>query len=215
VVAGLDVSDALTPLPHWNAPGAGPQPWLERLRVTLQTHLQPDSVWFRNSLRAGLALGLAVLLTGITRVEHSFWVVLGTLSVLRSNALGTGRTALLAIAGTVVGFVVAVTLTLAIGTSSVALWITLPIAVFLAAYVPTVVSFLVGQAAFTLFVVVLFDLLQPQGWRLACRHGLAPPRGWLGLVRSRWWWSTPHLGCHGRFRAVIATIARAEGSIPI
>jgi uncharacterized membrane protein YccC len=37
---------------------------------------------------------------------------------------------------------------------------------FLAAYVPTAVSFLVGQAAFTLFVVVLFDLLQPQGWRL-------------------------------------------------
>jgi hypothetical protein len=34
-------------------------------------------------------------------------VVLGTLSVLRSNALGTGRTALLAILGTVVGFVIA------------------------------------------------------------------------------------------------------------
>ena len=57
-------------------------------------------------------------------------------------------------------------LTLAIGTSSVGLWITLPVAAFLAAYVPTVVSFLVGQAAFTLFVVVLFDLLQPEGWRL-------------------------------------------------
>jgi uncharacterized membrane protein YccC len=210
VVAGLDVSDALTPLPHWNAPGAGPQPWLERLRVTLQTHLQPDSVWFRNSLRAGLALGLAVLLTRITRVEHSFWVVLGTLSVLRSNALGTGRTALLAIAGTVVGFVVAVTLTLAIGTSTVALWITLPIAVFLAAYVPTVVSFLVGQAAFTLFVVVLFDLLQPQGWRLGLVRledvalGIAVS---LAVAVPLW----PG-GARGQLRSALAALYRADAA---
>jgi uncharacterized membrane protein YccC len=134
--------------------------------ATLGTHLRPTSVWFRNSLRAALALGLAVLLIRITRVEHSFWVVLGTLSVLRSNALGTGRSALLAILGTALGFVVAAVLTLAIGTSAVALWVTLPIVAFLAAYVPTAVSFLVGQAAFRLFVVVLFNLLQPQGWRL-------------------------------------------------
>jgi uncharacterized membrane protein YccC len=210
VVAGLDVSDAPSPLPHWNAPGAGPRPWLERVRVTLQMHLHPNSVWFRNSLRAGLALGLAVLLTRITRVEHSFWVVLGTLSVLRSNALGTGRTALLAIAGTVVGFVVAVTLTLAIGTSTVALWITFPIAVFLAAYVPTVVSFLVGQAAFTLFVVVLFDLLQPQGWRLGLVRledvalGVAVSLAVAVLLWPR--------GARGQLRSALAALYRADAA---
>jgi len=210
VVAGLEVSGAVSPLPHWNAPGAGPRSWLERLRVTLQTHLRPDSVWFRNSLRAGLALGLAVLLTRITRVEHSFWVVLGTLSVLRSNALGTGRTALLAIAGTVVGFVVAVAVTLAIQTSTVALWITLPIAVFLAAYVPTVVSFLVGQAAFTLFVVVLFDLLQPQGWRLGLIRledvalGIAVSLGVAVLLWPR--------GARGQLRLALAALYRADAA---
>jgi len=36
----------------------------------------------------------------------------------------------------------------------------------------------------------------------------------LGLARSPWWWSTPHLGCHGRFWAVIATIARGGGVNP-
>ena len=208
VAAGQDVSDAPSPLPHWNAPGPGPRSWLERVRVAFQTHLRPNSVWFQNSLRAGLALGLAVLLTRITRVEHSFWVVLGTLSVLRSNALGTGRTALLAIAGTVVGFVVAVTL--AIGTSAVALWITLPVAVFLAAYVPTVVSFLVGQAAFTLFVVVLFDLLQPQGWRLGLVRledvalGIAVSLAVAVLLWPR--------GARGQLRSALAALYRADAA---
>jgi uncharacterized membrane protein YccC len=210
VVAGLDVGDAPSPLPHWNAPRGGPQPWLERVRVTLQTHLRPSSVWFRNSLRAALALGLAVLLTRITRVEHSFWVVLGTLSVLRSNALGTGRTALLAVAGTVAGFVVAVALTLAIGTSAVALWITLPIVVFLAAYVPTVVSFLVGQAAFTLFVVVLFDLLQPQGWRLGLvrLEDVALGIG-VSLVVAVLLWPR---GARGQLRSALAALYRADAA---
>jgi uncharacterized membrane protein YccC len=209
-VAGFDVEDAPSPLPHWKAPGAGPKPWLERVRATLRTHLRPNTVWFRNSLRAALALGLAVLLTRITRVEHSFWVVLGTLSVLRSNALATGRTALLAIAGTVVGFAVAATLTLAIGTSKAALWITLPIAAFLAAYVPTVVSFLVGQAAFTLFVVVLFDLLQPQGWRLGLvrLEDVALGIGVSLIVAVLLW---PR-GARGQLRSALAALYHADAT---
>jgi uncharacterized membrane protein YccC len=209
-VAGRTVDDPPSPLPHWNAPRAGPRPWLERVRAALQTHLRPSSVWVRNSLRAALALGLAVLLTRVTRVEHSFWVVLGTLSVLRSNALATGRTALLAIAGTVVGFVVAVALTLAIGTSEVALWITLPIVAFLAAYVPTAVSFLVGQAAFTLFVVVLFDLLQPQGWRLGLvrLEDVALGVGVSLLVAVLLW---PR-GARGQLRSALAALYRADAA---
>ena len=42
----------------------------------------------------------------VTNVSHGFWVVLGTMSVLRSNALGTGATALRAVGGTALGFVV-------------------------------------------------------------------------------------------------------------
>jgi uncharacterized membrane protein YccC len=162
------------------------------------------------SLRAALALGLAVLLTRITRVEHSFWVVLGTLSVLRSNALGTGRTALLAIGGTVVGFVIAAVLTLAIGTSAVALWVTLPIVAFLAAYVPTAVSFLVGQAAFTLFVVVLFDLLQPQGWRLGLVRveDIALGVGVSVVVAVLLW---PR-GARGQLGSALAALYRADAA---
>jgi uncharacterized membrane protein YccC len=210
-VAGHAVHDPPSPLPHWRAPRAGAGPWLGRVAATLRTHLRPTSVWFRNSLRAALALGLAVLLTRITRVEHSFWVVLGTLSVLRSNALGTGRTALLAIGGTVVGFVVAAVLTLAIGTSTVALWVTLPIVAFLAAYVPTAVSFLVGQAAFTLFVVALFDLLQPQGWRLGLvrLEDIALGVGVSIVVAVLLW---PR-GARGQLGSALAALYRADAAL--
>jgi uncharacterized membrane protein YccC len=210
VVAGHTIDQPPSPLPHWNVPRPGPQPWIERVRATLRTHLRPSSVWFRNSLRAALALGFAVLLTRITHLEHSFWVVLGTLSVLRSNALGTGRTALLAILGTVVGFVIAAALTLAIGTGAVGLWVTLPIAAFLAAYVPTAVSFLVGQAAFTLFVVVLFNLLHPQGWRLGLvrLEDVALGIGVSLIVAVLLW---PR-GARGQLRSALAALYRADAS---
>jgi hypothetical protein len=209
-VAGNAVHDPPSPLPHWPAPRAGVGPWLGRVAATLRTHLLPASVWFRNSLRAALALGLAVLLTRITRVEHSFWVVLGTLSVLRSNALSTGRTALLAIGGTVVGFVIAAGLMLAIGTSAAALWATLPIVAFLAAYVPTAVSFLIGQAAFTLFVVVLFDLLQPQGWRLGLVRLEDIALGVeVSLVVAVALWPR---GARGQLRSALAALYRADAA---
>ena len=70
----------------------------------LLSHLSFRSVWFRNAVRGGAGLALAVAVIEITDVEHGFWVVLGTISVLRSNALGTGATALRAIGGTAVGF---------------------------------------------------------------------------------------------------------------
>jgi uncharacterized membrane protein YccC len=97
-------------------------------------------------------------------VQHGFWVVLGTLSVLRTNAASTGATALRALAGTAIGFVVGGTLLLAIGSASTALWVVLPLAVFVASYAPGTAPFVVGQAAFTVTVAVLFNLLAPVGW---------------------------------------------------
>jgi uncharacterized membrane protein YccC len=40
------------------------------------------------------------------------------------------------------------------------------VAVFLAAYTPTAVHFVVGQAAFTILVIVLFNLIAPAGWTI-------------------------------------------------
>jgi hypothetical protein len=92
--------------------------------------------------------------------------VLGTLSVLRTNAASTESTALRALGGTVIGFVVGALLLLGIGTSTPALWAALPIALAVAAYAPGTLPFTFGQAAFTVVVVVLFNLLQPVGWKV-------------------------------------------------
>jgi len=129
-------------------------------------HASIRSVWFRSSVRGAVALAAAVAVADVSSVQHGFWVVLGTLSVLRTNAASTGSTALRALAGTVVGFVVGAALILAIGTGTTALWVALPIAVLVASYAPGTAPFAVGQAAFTITVVVLFNLLAPAGWRV-------------------------------------------------
>jgi uncharacterized membrane protein YccC len=124
------------------------------------------SVWFRNSARGAIALAAAVAVAKVADVQHAFWVVLGTLSVLRTSATATGSTALRGLAGTIAGFAVGAALLVGIGTNPTALWIVFPIAVLVAAYTPGTAPFVVGQAAFTVTIVVLFNLLVPAGWRV-------------------------------------------------
>jgi hypothetical protein len=124
------------------------------------------SVWFRNSARGAVALAAAVAVAKVIDVQHAFWVVLGTLSVLRTSATATGATALRALAGTVTGFVVGAALLVGIGVNPTVLWIAFPLAVLVAAYTPGTAPFLIGQAAFTITIVVLFNLLVPTGWRV-------------------------------------------------
>jgi uncharacterized membrane protein YccC len=74
-----------------------------RRRQRASAHVARNSVWLHNSVRGAVGLGLAVFVANRTGVQHSFWVVLGTLSVLRSNALNTGQNAFAGCSGTVVG----------------------------------------------------------------------------------------------------------------
>jgi uncharacterized membrane protein YccC len=129
-------------------------------------HASLRSVWFRNSARGAIALAAAVAIADLTDVQHGFWVVLGTLSVLRTNASATGSTALRALLGTVIGFAIGGLLIAAIGTEQSVLWAVLPVAVLVAAYAPGTAPFAVGQAAFTVVVSVLFNLLVPEGWKI-------------------------------------------------
>jgi uncharacterized membrane protein YccC len=129
-------------------------------------HVDRNSVWLHNSVRGAVGLGLAVLIANRTGVQHSFWVVLGTLSVLRSNALSTGQNAVRGLLGTVAGFVIGAAMLEAIGTDTTLLWFLLPIAVLFAGIAPAAISFAAGQAAFTLTLVFLFNIIQPAGWRV-------------------------------------------------
>ena len=126
-------------------------------------HLDRHSTWLHNSLRGAAALAGAVLVADVARAEHAFWVVLGTLSVLRSNALSTGQSVVRAVLGTVVGIVVGAVIVLAVGTNTTVLWVLLPPAILVTGVAPAAISFAAGQAAFTVTALILFDLLAPGG----------------------------------------------------
>jgi uncharacterized membrane protein YccC len=132
-------------------------------RLTIE-HASVRSVWFQNSVRGAVGLAVAVYIAQRTGLQHGFWVVLGTLSVLRSNALGTGWSIVSALAGTAVGIVVGALLMIGIGTHEAVLWGVLPVAILLAAYAPRAISFAAGQAGFTVVLFVLFNIIQPVGW---------------------------------------------------
>jgi uncharacterized membrane protein YccC len=129
-------------------------------------HVDRHSVWLHNSVRGAVGLALAVAVANQTGAQHSFWVVLGTLSVLRSNALSTGQNAVRALSGTVVGFIVGAAILAVIGTNETLLWFLLPPVILLAGVAPAAISFAAGQAAFTLTLVFVFNIIQPTGWRV-------------------------------------------------
>jgi hypothetical protein len=53
-----------------------------------------------------------------------------------------------------------------IGANTTLLWLLLPAAVLFAGLAPAAISFAAGQAAFTLTLLILFNILQPAGWQL-------------------------------------------------
>jgi len=152
---------------------AGPDQVARPARAAIQAteelaveHAGVRSTWFRNSVRGAAGLAVAVFIAQQADLQHAFWVVLGTLSVLRSNALSTGWSILSALGGTAVGILVGAGLIIAVGTHEAVLWAVLPVAVLLASYAPRAISFAAGQAGFTVLLFVLFNLIQPSGWQV-------------------------------------------------
>ncbi|MEU1374154.1 FUSC family protein [Streptomyces triculaminicus] len=149
--------------PFWYAAAPTPLLWWWRLRG----HLTPRSVHLQNAVRLALALAAARLIAGGLGLEHGFWVLLATLSLMRTSAADT-RTALRpAFAGTAAGAGAAALLLLAVG----------DVPPFYAAVLPLVllVAFTAGpllgpawiQASFTLVLVLMFSQLASPDWRLS------------------------------------------------
>jgi uncharacterized membrane protein YccC len=135
-------------------------------RAGAGAHVERHSLWLQNSVRGAVGLGLAVLVANLTGVQHGFWVVFGTLSVLRSNALSTGQNVVRGLLGTAAGFVVGAALVALVGTNTTLLWALLPPAVLMAGLAPATISFAAGQAAFTLTLLILFNIIAPAGWEI-------------------------------------------------
>ncbi|NLT06846.1 MAG: hypothetical protein GXY03_11135, partial [Solirubrobacterales bacterium] len=147
-------------------PARSPSLQLRGALHVLRGLLGRKSARTRSAARAGVGLGLAVAVAAVADLDHGFWVVLATLLALRSNAASTARTAVQAISGTAAGIAVAAVLVVVAGDGTLGLWIVLPIAAFAAGYAPDAIDFQVGQGAFAVLVVVLFNLIEPAGWQV-------------------------------------------------
>lgn len=136
--------------------------------VTAMTtgYVKTRAVAVRNSVRTGLGLAAAVTVTFVFPVEHGLWVVLGALSVLRSSALTTGTNMVRAVTGTVIGFLLGAIVIEVLGVDPIVMWMLLPLVAFGSAYVPEIGSFTAGQAAFTMMVLIVFNMIRPTGWQV-------------------------------------------------
>ncbi|BCJ74532.1 FUSC family protein [Catellatospora sp. IY07-71] len=169
---GADPLTAGSSLRRWYGLARPDRPPLARL-VTLAgvagivlRNANLRSVWFVNALRGALALSVAVMIVQLSDVRSGFWVLLGALSVLRTSAASTGTMAVKAILGTAAGVAVGAALLPALGRSPEAHWAALVVAVFVVAYAPGVLPDVAGQAAFTVVILVLYNILAPTGWTL-------------------------------------------------
>jgi hypothetical protein len=151
-------------LGHQPAPGVASP--LTAARNRARARLVRSSHALHNSVRGGVALALSVVVIDLASVQHGFWVLLGTVSVLRSNALSTGEDLARALGGTAVGFAVGGGLVYLVGTNTLVLWALLPVAILCAGLAPAAISFAAGQGAFTLTLVILYNLIVPAGWRI-------------------------------------------------
>ena len=201
VAAAADARPVWARLLGRPVPASGLAPVAGRVSAAariVRGQLHATALGFRNAVRMALGLTLAVLAVELTDVQHSFWVALGAMSVLRSTAIVTGSTVVRAMVGTVVGVIIGAGIVYLVGVEPERLWPLLPIAVFLAAFAPGALSFATGQAAFTVVVLILFNILQPTGWTvgiwrftdiaIGCLSGLvagalAWPRGAGGALR--------------------------------
>lgn len=134
--------------------------------ASLLGYLRTRSITVINSLRTGLALALAVIVTMVLPIQNGLWVVLGALSVLRSSAAGTRTTAMRALRGTVIGFVIGSAVIAVVGVNPLVLWTLLPLAAFGTTYVQAVGSFVASQAMFTMQVLIVFNMMRPIGWQI-------------------------------------------------
>jgi uncharacterized membrane protein YccC len=149
--------------PFWYATRSTASLWLMRFRG----HFTPRSVFFQNAIRLALGLAAARLVAGLLDLSHGFWVLLATLTLMRTSVVTTRAAIVPAFLGTVIGgLTTALVLALA-GANSVIYEVAFPFVLILTLAAGPLVGPLVGQALFTLLVALLFAQIAPVTWRLA------------------------------------------------
>ncbi|GAA4903644.1 putative membrane protein YccC [Actinomycetospora succinea] len=147
----------------WWATAPAPALWWRRI----DAHLSLRSVYLQNALRLGVGLALARLVAGGLDLSHGLWVLLATLTLMRTSVTSTRATLLPAIAGTALGALLAAGLLAVAGPETVVYAVLFPVLCVVAVGAGQVFGMIAGQASFTVLVAVLFAQLAPAAPSLA------------------------------------------------
>jgi uncharacterized membrane protein YccC len=149
--------------PFWYAYRSALVLWFVRFRG----HFTPRSVFFQNAVRLGLGLAVARVVAGELDLSHGFWVLLATLTLMRTSAVATRAALVPAFLGTVAGGLAAAVILALAGANSVVYEVVFPFVLVVALAAGPILGPAVGQATFTLVVAFLFAQMAPVSWRLA------------------------------------------------
>lgn len=148
--------------PFWYA---GRSAW-SLYRQQFRAHLTPRSVYLEGAIRLAVALAAARVIAGVVNLQHGFWVLLATLSLMRASASDTRTTLRPALVGTLAGGA-AGGLLLLVSPERQAYAALLPLALVLAFGVGPLLGLGWAQALLTLLLIVVFAQLDPASWQLA------------------------------------------------
>jgi uncharacterized membrane protein YccC len=137
--------------------------WLTNLAI----HVHPRSVILQNSVRLALGLSVARLVAGVLDLSHGFWVLLATLTLLRTTTSATRGALRPVLLGTLAGAVLAGVLLTLSGEHTVVFVVLLPLVMLVGLAATPLGHPAVGQAFFTLAVAALFSQFTPSDWQLA------------------------------------------------
>jgi len=139
------------------------QRWWRRLRV----HLTPRSVHFQNAVRLAIGLAVARVVAELPDISHGFWVMLATLTLMRTSLVASRAALVPAFAGVTVGAVLAGALLVLVGDrTEVYAWL-LPVLMPAGFAAGPLLGPAAGQAGFTLVVATVFAQIAPSTWQLA------------------------------------------------
>jgi uncharacterized membrane protein YccC len=150
------------PGPFWYAYASTVWLWWYRFRE----HLTPRSVYFQGALRLALALTSARLLAGLLDLSHGFWVLLATLTLLRTSAADTRSGLRPALIGTAVGALFAGGM-LVVAAQPPVYVVALPVVMLVGFAAGPLLGPGWAQALFTLVIALVFAQVAPADWRLA------------------------------------------------
>jgi hypothetical protein len=139
------------------------QRWWRRLQV----HLTPRSVHFQNAVRLAVGLAAARVIADLPDISHGFWVMLATLTLMRTSLVASRAALGPAFVGVIVGAVIAGALLVVIGDrTDVYAWL-LPVLMVAGFASGPLLGPAAGQAGFTVVIAIVFAQIAPSTWQLA------------------------------------------------